>query len=494
MSYQRITPPDSETPPSTELAALTEIWLDQKLRLEKSPDFAEYLLRQQREWAIETGIIERLYSWDREVTELLIEQGIDATLIAHKGGLGRREAQQAKDLIDDQFSIVEGLFSYIKGGQPLSEHFIRSLHAGFTRHQDFVVAKTPEGKTIEVKLWKGEYKKQDNNPRRPDGQVHLYCPPEFVQEEMAHLIEWYAQAEADTPAEIIAAWLHHRFTQIHPFQDGNGRVARALATLVFLRKGLFPLVVRDQDRRLYIEALEKADGGRLEPLVQLFSKRQRDSLLPVLGGEPGAGTLASEESPAAGEIIHSALDALKKSDPSQVEKTNKVRAIAKRLQESAQKQLAPYAKTLHSELKVLPETRDDFYAKLSSDHDDAETSSFFYSEIMAVAHKLHYPANPDSYQSWVRLQVQTGSAFEFVISFHGYGRANSAIMAVSAFTARRVVKSENGGSELVNVLPALPGFFQLNYAESAEESAARFELWLQSVIISALAEWAKAIV
>ena len=42
--------------------------------------------------------------------------------------------------------------------------------------------------------------------------------------------------------EVEAAWLHHRFGQIHPFQDGNGRVARALATMIFLRAGFVPLV------------------------------------------------------------------------------------------------------------------------------------------------------------------------------------------------------------------------------------------------------------
>ena len=43
-----------------------------------------------------------------------------------------------------------------------------------------------------------------------------------------------------------AAWLHHRFVQIHPFQDGNGRIARALSTLIFVKAGWFPLVVRDR--------------------------------------------------------------------------------------------------------------------------------------------------------------------------------------------------------------------------------------------------------
>ena len=58
--------------------------------------------------------------------------------------------------------------------------------------------------------------------------------------------------EMSVPPEIQAAWLHHRFTQIHPFQDGNGRVARTLASLIFIRQGLFPVVITQNDRQEYI--------------------------------------------------------------------------------------------------------------------------------------------------------------------------------------------------------------------------------------------------
>ena len=58
---------------------------------------------------------------------------------------------------------------------------------------------------------------------------------------------------------MLAAWVRHRFTQIHPFQDGNGRVARLLATLVFSRAEWLPLVVRRDDRVRYLDALEAAD-------------------------------------------------------------------------------------------------------------------------------------------------------------------------------------------------------------------------------------------
>ena len=68
---------------------------------------------------------------------------------------------------------------------------------------------------------------------------------------------------------------HHRFTQIHPFQDGNGRVARALTAAVFLRADCLVLVVRDEEHKeRYLDALEAADRGDLRSLVDLFADIQ----------------------------------------------------------------------------------------------------------------------------------------------------------------------------------------------------------------------------
>jgi len=241
MVYQPITPypKDSEALASTELKALRTVWLEHRTLLEQSAVFQDFLKKLQREWAIETGIIERLYTWDRGVTETLIEQGIDTNLIAHQSGMRPEEARRVKAVIDDQLEIVEGLFSFVKGEQPLTEHFIRSLQATFTAHQDRVEAMTPEGQWIRVQLAKGSYKTLPNNPRREDGSVHLYCPPERVRDEMECLVRWYREQESRLAPEVQAAWLHHRFTQIHPFQDGNGRVARALATWFFCEHSSF---------------------------------------------------------------------------------------------------------------------------------------------------------------------------------------------------------------------------------------------------------------
>lgn len=78
--------------------------------------------------------------------------------------------------------------------------------------------------------------------------------------------------------EVGAAFLHHRFTQIHPFQDGNGRVARALASLIFIKAEDFPIVVLDSERGTYIDSLEAADQGQLQPLIDFMAEKQKDLL------------------------------------------------------------------------------------------------------------------------------------------------------------------------------------------------------------------------
>ena len=131
-----------------ELKSLGQVWLERKDQLAMREALEAFTRRLRREWAIETGIIERLYTWDRGVTKVLLEQGIEASLIAHQSGLHREEAERVTAIILDQESIIEGLFDFVKGQIPLTEHYIRSMHAQFTQHQDFVLARNAGRKAI----------------------------------------------------------------------------------------------------------------------------------------------------------------------------------------------------------------------------------------------------------------------------------------------------------------------------------------------------------
>jgi Fic family protein len=71
----------------------------------------------------------------------------------------------------------------------------------------------------------------------------------------------------------IASVYHHRFEQIHPFHDGNGRVGRALLDLI-LKKNDFPTIyITRNERSSYLNALREGDFGNYEPLINLVIER-----------------------------------------------------------------------------------------------------------------------------------------------------------------------------------------------------------------------------
>ena len=141
------------------------------------------------------------------------------------------------------------------------------------------------GNRFETELDHGSFKKQSNNPTRPDGIIHEYCPPLQVESEIDNFVDLYTRLEKEDKRYhklLIAAWVHHRFTQIHPFQDGNGRVARALLTWQLAKEGYLPIVISRDDRKQYIESLELADAGDLNPFVRFIVRLESQMILGAL--------------------------------------------------------------------------------------------------------------------------------------------------------------------------------------------------------------------
>ncbi|WP_159808629.1 Fic family protein [Cellulomonas citrea] len=108
-------------------------------------------------------------------------------------------------------------------------------------------------------------------PNRIGGTAHRTTPPEDVPRVMLELADWWAVSPADPllTATVAHAWLVH----IHPFEDGNGRLARILANLELARYSFPPLVVRAaSDRGEYYAALAASDDGDILPLYELFGR------------------------------------------------------------------------------------------------------------------------------------------------------------------------------------------------------------------------------
>ncbi|MCH7720044.1 MAG: Fic family protein [Planctomycetes bacterium] len=72
---------------------------------------------------------------------------------------------------------------------------------------------------------------------------------------------------------IQAIWTHWAIARIHPFMDGNGRMARLWQDLILLEARLSCAIIRPEDRREYLDALTNADDGDLNALIQLVARR-----------------------------------------------------------------------------------------------------------------------------------------------------------------------------------------------------------------------------
>lgn len=80
--------------------------------------------------------------------------------------------------------------------------------------------------------------------------------PVKIPELMDEFIEWLPKTD-EHPVKK-AADAHLKFVTIHPFIDGNGRAARLLMNLILMQHGYPPAIIRPEDRKEYIDALEKA--------------------------------------------------------------------------------------------------------------------------------------------------------------------------------------------------------------------------------------------
>ena len=159
------------------LKLLHQVWEKQKQTIDdkRVQDFNAELTRK---WSIETGIIEGVYTLDRGITHTLIERGIHSAYIPHDAT--NRDPEVVVRIIRDHEEALEGLFAFVTGERALTTGYIKELHSALLRHQGTFVVFDQFEQAFEKELEKGAYKKLPNNPRRPEGGIHEYCPPEHT--------------------------------------------------------------------------------------------------------------------------------------------------------------------------------------------------------------------------------------------------------------------------------------------------------------------------
>ena len=151
----------------------------------------------------------------------------------------------------------------------LTEADIRSLNLLILKEPFWKEDKTPDGRHTRNQIFPGKYKTEPNQVETATGEIFKFAIPEEVPAKMQELVEWFKENMESPPASIapFLAQLHHRFILIHPFGDGNGRIARLLLNYVLIRLGYPPFVIKNRNKESYFSALQKADAGNMDALA-----------------------------------------------------------------------------------------------------------------------------------------------------------------------------------------------------------------------------------
>lgn len=108
---------------------------------------------------------------------------------------------------------------------------------------------------------------------------------------MEYLCQWVSDSLNQLHPVIVGAIAHYNLVRIHPFDDGNGRGARMLMNMILLKKQFPPAIIRMEQRRMYLAALEAADKGDLNPFAEFVASSligTETEMLKVLEGNGGS--------------------------------------------------------------------------------------------------------------------------------------------------------------------------------------------------------------
>lgn len=160
--------------------------------------------------------------------------------------------------IEEAMSFIE---EYFEPGQDVTEHWLRELHA-----------MTVNGLEREGDVTPGAYRQKPVQISKSD---HLPPDPVTVQQYMVELVGFINRPDPAKYDLIKVALAHHRFSWVHPFNNGNGRVVRLLTYTLLIKYGfnvraggrvLNPTAVFCNDRDRYYAMLGVADTGLPEDL------------------------------------------------------------------------------------------------------------------------------------------------------------------------------------------------------------------------------------
>lgn len=176
---------------------------------------------------------------------------------------------------------------------PLSHKFIREINKTILKEPFYKECLGFNREKTKREIIPGDYKKLANSVMTQDGEIFAYAAPEEVHALISDLLDemnpfliqnskFNSQNNLEEALKKISDF-HHRFTLIHPFDDGNGRTCRLLTNFILMYLNLPPIIISSNDKDRYLNALSYADKNKLshnhlDKLLDLFSDALIDSL------------------------------------------------------------------------------------------------------------------------------------------------------------------------------------------------------------------------
>jgi len=191
-------------------------------------------------------------------TRQVVELGLTITGRPLKDQAEAKNLQDALDFLEELASSTE---------TPITEADLRQIH--------YLVLRGIDDKNA------GKYR---NEPVEIGGSE--YSPPDWesVPPQMEDFGKWLASVSINEnshgllDAILYAAAAHTWFVYVHPFVDGNGRVARLLMNLILMRYGYPISIITKEDRMRYYDALEISQSSDLTPFIALVIECIDESL------------------------------------------------------------------------------------------------------------------------------------------------------------------------------------------------------------------------
>ena len=206
------------------------------------------------EWTYNSNAIEG-NTLSLQETEIVLNSGVT---------IGGKTVNEHLEAINHREGIIQ-IEKIIQNQQELTENVIKDIHRIILKGIDDLEA--------------GCYRR--TNVRIVGARM---IPPQAVKIDrlMNELMTWYYENMTVLSIPELSAQFHYKFVCIHPFIDGNGRVARLLMNLILMKNGYPPTVILKVDRKKYYRVLNEGNLGNLIPFIDFIGRAIERSLIIYL--------------------------------------------------------------------------------------------------------------------------------------------------------------------------------------------------------------------